>query len=97
MIPFRISRRADADMDARWEYVARHSPAAANRWIQMVRDKFRFLSKHPETGELCPELGAGVRRFAAGNHGIYYRLHEDHLEIVRVVHAARDVDTAFGE
>jgi toxin ParE1/3/4 len=97
MMPLGFSRRADSDLDAAWDRIARSNVTAANRWLANIRKKFHFLSNHPEAGELCPDLGSGIRRLVNGNYAIYYQVVEDHLENARVIHAARDIKRAFDD
>jgi toxin ParE1/3/4 len=42
-----------------------------------------------------PNIGAEVRALTIGNYLVLYRLAEQRVEIVRVVHGARDVSTLF--
>ena len=51
----------------------------------------RGLVAFPEARRLRPELGEGVRLSVFGNYVVLYVVHEDILEIRRVVHGARDL------
>ncbi|RWO26883.1 MAG: type II toxin-antitoxin system RelE/ParE family toxin [Mesorhizobium sp.] len=42
-----------------------------------------------------PNIGAEVRALTIGNYLVLYRLAEQRVEIVRVVHGAREVSTLF--
>jgi toxin ParE1/3/4 len=44
-------------------------------------------------GELAPDL----RSFPYGRYVIFYAPIEDGIDVVRVLHSARDVDAAFGD
>jgi toxin ParE1/3/4 len=54
-----------------------------------------MLAEHSLIGEARDELVRGLRCFSVGNYVIYYRLlvpNEQTVEIVRVLHGARDVE-----
>ena len=52
----RILRTPDAiaDLDGIWDYIARDNPAAADRMLDELNERFVLLSKNPEIGELQP-------------------------------------------
>jgi toxin ParE1/3/4 len=95
MKPFQVSPRAQADLDEAWDWIAKSSPRAATGWLQKVHKNFRFLSQQPLLGEACPQIRADLRRFVVGQYVIYYRIRDNDIEIVRVLHGARDVDAIF--
>ena len=88
-----VFRTADAiaDLDGIWDYIARDNPAAADRMLDQLNERFVMLSKNPEMGELQPKLADGTyRRFTCRNYVIYYRPLKDGIVLVRVLHGARD-------
>lgn len=50
----------------------------------------------PEAGRSRSELQMGLRSFPVGRYLIFYRPSATSVEIVRVLHSARDVDAMFG-
>lgn len=48
-------------------------------------------------GRARDELAQGVRSFSFGRYIIFYAPSDDGIEVVRVLHPARDVDSTFGE
>jgi toxin ParE1/3/4 len=94
----RVSRTARADLDAIFDYWAgRASPDIASRLIYSIRDRFFLLAESPDIGRKSTELGAGVRVFPAGKYLIYYRKARGALQILQVLHGARDQAHAFRE
>jgi len=91
---FRFSRRAEADLEEIGAYIARDNPARAVSFIVALRQHCRNLLIFPQAAPLRRELGAGVRLSVVGNYVVLYVVHEDVLEIRRVVHGARNL-TAF--
>jgi toxin ParE1/3/4 len=48
-------------------------------------------------GRAREELAADLRSFPFGRYVIFYMPAQDGIDVVRVLHSARDVDAAFGE
>jgi toxin ParE1/3/4 len=88
---FRFSRRAEADLEEIAAYIARDNPARAATFVQRLREHCHELVAFPEARRLRPELGEGVRLSVFGNYVVLHVVHEDILEIRRVVHGAHDL------
>lgn len=96
----RVHKSAEArrDLVDIFEYLARESVATADRFLQQVDSTLNRLSESPGIGARYltdePELAelrcAQVSRFK--NHLIFYRADSGELLVVRVLHAARDLD-----
>lgn len=93
--PLAIRRTAQARKDVLeiWLYVAERSPSATDRVLDAIERLFRMLSLHPLIGRERPELSAGVRSFIVISWVVFYRVSPDAIEVVRVLHGARDLDT----
>ena len=85
------SRRALRDLDEVWDYIARDNPAMADRLLDKIAAKCEMLERQPMIGEARPDLAANLREVHVGNYVIFYRLLTDGIEVVRVLHAARNV------
>ena len=78
-------------------YIYKDNPTAA----RLLRDKFnktfRLLAKEPFMGERRTEIAVTLRSFSVGNYVIYFRPVREGVEIIRVLHGARDTETLFDE
>jgi toxin ParE1/3/4 len=84
-------------------HIARDSPVAAARFLDKAEEAFDDLLRMPEMGvsvsSSIPSL-ADLRRWSVPGfkkYLIFYRPMEDGIEVVRVLHGARDVLTALTE
>lgn len=95
---YRVSLPARGDLQAIWSYIARDSVAAADRMLDRFESKFAIVARQPLIGSACPELGADLRSVVEGKYVIFYRVLVDDslVEIVRVIHGARDIAHIFG-
>ena len=93
----RVTRRplAEADVLEIWDYIADDGIAAADRWVDRLDKQFRVLAMQPMMGRARDELAPGVRSFPFGRHGVFYLPLDGGIDVVRVLHGARDIDAAF--
>ena len=85
------SRKALHDLDDIWDYIARDNPVMADRVLDKIAAKCEMLARQPLIGEARPDLVSNLREVPIGNYVIFYRPLSDGIEIVRVLHAARNV------
>jgi len=89
------------DLNERAKFIQRDSPDAAIRFLAAAEASFQLLAGTPELGEqqeyrhqrLTGLRAWQVRGFE--NYVIFYRPVEHGVEIVRVLHAARDIAAIF--
>jgi toxin ParE1/3/4 len=74
-----------------WTYIATHSPGAANRVLRQIDQDCSLLAEFPDIGAHRDELAAGLRSFPRGNYVIFYRPVAGGIEVIRVLHGARDI------
>jgi toxin ParE1/3/4 len=91
-----LDRAAKADLIEIWQYIAQDNPQAADRMLDRISDGFHLLAKFPHGGTARPELGQNLRCYSVGSYVIYFRPAKEGVEIARVLHGARDVDTILG-
>jgi toxin ParE1/3/4 len=95
----RVLRRPKAaeDIAAVWDFIADDNPDAADHWVDQLDTQLRLLATQPLMGRARDELAPGIRSFPFGRYLIFYLPIGDGIDVVRVLHGARDVDTVFGE
>lgn len=93
--------QAKADLVEHVIYLAQRNPDIAERFIDAVEVAFQKLAIAPLIGAeqdfQSPRL-AGIRRwFVPGfkHHLIFYRVTATTVEIVRVLHGARDIEAVI--
>ncbi len=93
---YRISRRADVDIERICDCIAEDNPDAADRLDQEIHQAIQLLAKFPGMGHARPDVQDKRYLFRAiGNYVIAYRLEKKELVVVRVVHGARDFRKLF--
>ena len=83
-------------LDGIAQYIAKDSPAAANRLIQRIFKRLERIAMFPLSGGFIAEDSRQIyREVIQGNYRIIYRVSDDSVYIVAVYHAARLIDTSL--
>lgn len=85
---------ADGDLDSIAAYIALDNPRAAVTLIRELRARCLSLKDFPLRGR---RVNAEHRALVASPHLIFYRVQDDTVVIVRILHGAQDVDRVFPE
>jgi toxin ParE1/3/4 len=84
------------DLDNIAAYIARDSRFYASVIVREIRDAARSISFMPLRGRMVPELGdERVREILVRQYRLVYRLAEDGIFLVGIIHGARDLGTVF--
>ncbi len=86
---------AKADAGEIWAYIAEENPDAADRLLDRFDKLFRLLAAQPNLGKSVEGLAANLRFIPLGNYLVFYRPAKDGIEIVRLLHGARDITAEF--
>jgi toxin ParE1/3/4 len=94
-----ISRRPLAALDILdiWDYIAEDDIAAADRWVDDLDATLRSLATQPMMGRSRDDLAEGLRSLPFRRYVIFYLPIDDGIDVVRVLHGARDIDAVLGE
>jgi toxin ParE1/3/4 len=92
---FRVARQAQEDLEDLWMRIARGSIRNADRFVAKLVGKFPTLAALPDLGSSYEELAPGLRGMVVGNYVVFYRRIAEGVEIVRVLHGARDLPEAI--
>lgn len=84
---------AVADVDSIWAYVSERNPPAADRLVERFTAATARLEDYPHSGRQHDELGPIARGITVGSYTVLYRVTDEWVEIVRVVHGAQDLRT----
>jgi toxin ParE1/3/4 len=89
------SPQAFRDLDDIAAYIGLDNPQAALRFLDSLENRFHLLAASPGIGRLRPDLGTGIQGFPVDDYVIFYRQLAAGIEVVRVLHGARDIDNLF--
>jgi toxin ParE1/3/4 len=89
------SPKAKADLVEIWDYIADDSETRADTFIETIDKKFHTLVDDPLLGIARNEIEVDLRSFPVGRYIIFYRRIPEGIEIIRVLHGARDLNVIF--
>jgi toxin ParE1/3/4 len=90
------SPEAAQDLLEIWQYIADDNEAAADKLLDEIDRASKMLARNPAAGRERPELVPRLRSFPVGRYIVFYRPIDDGVELVRVLHGSRDIDSIFG-
>ena len=93
----RILKRPEAenDLEEIWLYIAQDNPDNADKLLDEIEETSHRLAQFTNMGRNRDELHPGLKSFPLGKYLIFYLPISNGLEIVRVLHGMRDIDTFF--
>jgi toxin ParE1/3/4 len=95
MLKLIISPQAREDLFDIWFYIAEDSTVNADRFIDKLAKKYRWLTEVPKAGVKRNDLAKNLRCFPLDKYMLYYIVSEKTLELVRVLHGSRNVEKIF--
>ncbi len=91
----RISEPAEHDLREIYSYLATESPEAATRFTSELIDQLYRIAKLHLPGSNRDWVSKGLRAIPFKQRVIYFRDYPEHIHIIRILHAKRDIQTAF--
>jgi toxin ParE1/3/4 len=90
---FVLSPRARDDLDGIWTYTARTWDVdQAERYIRRIAEAIDLVAETPMLGRNCDHIREGYRKHPVGSHVLFYRLINDGIDVVRILHSHMDFD-----
>lgn len=92
-----VTPLAQQDLSDIWDYAAESGVERADRLLDLINEKCQRLAEYPEMGRARHELLVDLRSFTVKNYVIFYQPITDGIEVLRVLHGARDIHRVFDE
>ena len=77
------------------ETIEADSPSRAASFIRELEEKAHSIALNPRIYRLRPELAHGIRLATYASYIILFRLSDTDVEILHIVHGARDLKRLF--
>jgi len=91
MVELRWSESAVKDLEELCNYISIDSGEYAKNIARRIIDNIETAATFPYSGRIVPEYNNEmIREKILLNYRIIYRIFEDKMEIVRIIHHARD-------
>lgn len=87
----KFTQLARQDFQDIGDYIARDNQIAAFNFVSRLNERCISLADHPGTGRKRDEIVPSMRSATEGDYVIFYRVIDDGIEIMRVIHSKRDL------
>lgn len=95
---YELSKEADRDLEEIFEYtINKFGLNQAVKYLNEFEVLFSELIINPDMGKNRNEIKSGLKSFSKSAHVVFYRIQNDKIRIVRVLHGSRDVLKFFDE
>jgi toxin ParE1/3/4 len=93
----KITQKARQDLRSIYRYIAQDNPHAARRVIEQLQATIHLLARNPHMGLLRSHLQQGLRTFTSGSYIIFYQPLNTGVNVVHIIHGARDIENLLDE
>lgn len=93
----RFAPAAEEEIHAIASYIRDGNPFAAEQWVIELEQKCRNIAEHPRIGHRRDDVLDGLYCFPFGKYLIFYDIASDGIEVVHVIHGARDIGVILSE
>ena len=88
-----ISKKAVSDLEEIWLYtVEKWSTGQADRYYNLIFDDINYICKNSDAGKSMEHVRKGYRASKVKSHLIFYKISNDTIEIVRILHERMDIE-----
>lgn len=88
---FRLTQKAQEDLIEIWVFIAQDDPSAADRHLDRLEEICGLLADSPRIGPARDDIREGMRYFVVDEYLIFYRIVDESIEVVRVLHGRREI------
>ena len=97
-LPFVISKKAVSDLEEIWLYtVEKWSIEQADRYYNLVFDEINYICRNINAGKSMEHVRKGYRASKVKSHLIFYRVINDTIEIIRILHERMDIENRLND
>jgi len=90
---YSISKKAVSDLEEIWLYTVEHwSVEQADRYYNLIFDEIAYICKNEDAGKSIEHIRKGYRAAKVKSHLIFYKISNDVIEIVRILHERMDIE-----
>ncbi|HEV8081445.1 MAG TPA: type II toxin-antitoxin system RelE/ParE family toxin [Chitinophagaceae bacterium] len=97
-LPFAISKKAVSDLEEIWLYTVRKwSVDQADRYYNLIFDEVNFICKNINAGKSMEHVRKGYRSSKVKSHLIFYRIQNNTIEVIRILHEQMDIENRLND
>jgi toxin ParE1/3/4 len=95
-VKYILTRDAESDLEKIWLYTFENwSIEQADRYLNLLFNELDYLCLNPNSGTDFRHVRKGYLRTKVNSHFIFYRMGENEIEIIRILHEMMDIESHF--
>lgn len=88
-----VTEKAEQDLERIGDYIATFNPRRAASLVEELYGRCKTLAQMPHRfARSAADPDGEIRHFSQGNYIVYYRVDSESVIILRILHAAQDVE-----
>ena len=97
-MPFFISKKAVSDLEEIWLYtIEKWSIEQADRYYNLIFDEINYICKNINAGKSMEHVRKGYRASKVKSHLIFYRVINNTIEVIRILHERMDIENILND
>jgi toxin ParE1/3/4 len=92
-----LSVEAEVDVLEITSFVSSGDEALVRKFVTRLTEVLDLLAEHPEMGRKRDDLRPGLRSVNFNPYIVIYQIQSTDVEVVRILHGARDIAALFRE
>lgn len=97
-LPHVISKKAITDIEEIWLYTFKKwSIDQADRYYNLIFDEINFICKNTNAGISMEHVRKGYRASKVKSHLIFYRIQNNIVEVIRILHERMDIENRLND
>ena len=97
-LPYLISKKAVSDLEVIWLYTVQNwSVTQADRYYNLIFDEIHFICRNVNAGKSMGYIRKGYRAAKVKSHLIFYRIQNNTVEVIRILHERMDIENRLND
>ncbi len=98
MSSFQLTRKAREDLRSIGRFTqATWGREQRSRYLSRLDAAFYTLAESPDIEQACDHIREGYRKYRVGRHLIFYRLSNEGMTVIRILHDRMDIEARLSE
>lgn len=95
---YTISKKAVSDLEEIWLYtVEKWSVDQADRYYNLIFDEIHYVCKNRNASNPMEHVRKGYRASKVKSHLIFYRIRNNTVEVIRILHEQMDIEKRLND
>jgi len=95
---YTLRLRTQSDLESIWQYsFETWGVRQADHYLRSLVARFEWLAENPLLGKPRDDIKSGYRCFPEGQHVVFYKINQQQIDVIGVVHQNQDIVTQLND